>query len=93
METRTPIHPFRFVSSFSLQSYTFFYNRQNNRIVTLQQQVEIEPKFEDDCVHLVSNKVLALVRPNLEEIDFAVETGKERDGKTMNIVDWVLNGH
>lgn len=41
----------------------------------------IEPQLEQENVHRVSNDVLALVRPHLEEIGFRVETGKGKEDK------------
>ena len=41
----------------------------------------IEPQLEDENVHRTSNDVLALVRPHLESIGFAVETGKGKEDK------------
>ena len=42
---------------------------------------KIEPQLEDESVHRTSNDVLALVRPHLETIGFAVEKGKGKDEK------------
>lgn len=42
---------------------------------------KIEPQLEDEDVHRTSNDVLALVRPHLESIGFAVETGKGKEEK------------
>lgn len=42
---------------------------------------QIEPQLEDESVHRTSNDVLALVRPYLEAIGFAVETGKGKEEK------------
>ena len=42
---------------------------------------QIEPQLEQDHAHFVSNDVLALVRPHLEQLGFAVETGKGKDEK------------
>lgn len=42
---------------------------------------KIEPDLEQENMHLVSNDVLALVRPHLEKLGFSVETGKGRDEK------------
>ena len=41
----------------------------------------IEPQLENEDVHRTSNDVLALVRPHLESIGFAVETGKGKEEK------------
>ena len=42
---------------------------------------QIEPKLEEENAHRTSNEVLALVRPYLEAIGFAVETGKGKEEK------------
>ena len=42
---------------------------------------QIESQLDDENVHRTSNEVLALVRPYLENIGFAVETGKGKDEK------------
>jgi len=42
---------------------------------------KVEPKIEQNSEHLVSNDVLALVRPHLEAIGFRVETGKGKEDK------------
>ena len=42
---------------------------------------EMESQIEQEDVHRVSNEVLALVRPYLEEIGFSVETGKGKEDK------------
>ena len=42
---------------------------------------QIEPQLEDESVQRTSNEVLALVRPHLEAIGFAVETGKGKEEK------------
>jgi len=42
---------------------------------------QIEPQLEEENVQRTSNEVLALVRPHLEAIDFAVETGKGKEEK------------
>lgn len=42
---------------------------------------QIEPQLKDANVHRTSNDVLALVRPHLEAIGFAVETGKGKEEK------------
>lgn len=41
----------------------------------------IEPQLEEEDVRRTSNDVLALVRPYLESIGFAVETGKGKEEK------------
>jgi len=41
----------------------------------------IEPQLEEENVQRTSNEVLALVRPHLEGIGFAVETGKGKEEK------------
>ena len=42
---------------------------------------QIEPQLEEENVQRTSNEVLALVRPHLETIGFAVETGKGKEEK------------
>jgi hypothetical protein len=42
---------------------------------------QIEPQLEEENVQRTSNEVLALVRPHLEDIGFAVETGKGKEEK------------
>lgn len=42
---------------------------------------QVEPQLEEENVHRTSNEVLALVRPHLETIGFAVETGKGKEEK------------
>ena len=42
---------------------------------------KMESQIEQEDVHRVSNEVLALVRPYLEEIGFSVETGKGKENK------------
>ena len=42
---------------------------------------QIEPQLEDESVQRTSNEVLALARPHLEGIGFAVETGKGKEEK------------
>jgi len=42
---------------------------------------QIEPQLEEENVQRTSNEVLALVRPHLEGIGFAVETGKGKEEK------------
>lgn len=42
---------------------------------------KMESQIEQEDVHRVSNEVLALVRPYLEEIGFSVETGKGKEDK------------
>ena len=42
---------------------------------------KIESQLEDENVRRTSNEVLALVRPHLESIGFAVETGKGKEEK------------
>ena len=42
---------------------------------------QIEPQLEEENVQRTSNEVLALVRPHLEAIGFAVETGKGKEEK------------
>ena len=41
----------------------------------------VEPQIEQQSEHLVSNEVLALVRPHLESLGFQVETGKGKNEK------------
>lgn len=41
----------------------------------------VESEIVQSSTHLVSNDVLALVRPHLENLGFAVETGKGKDEK------------
>ena len=43
--------------------------------------MKIEPQLEQEDVHRVSNDVLTLVRPHLENIGYLVETGKGREEK------------
>ena len=43
--------------------------------------MQIEPQIEQQSEHLVSNDVLALVRPYLEQIGFRVESGKGKNEK------------
>ena len=42
---------------------------------------QIEPQLEEENVQRTSNEVLALVRPHLEGIGFAVESGKGKEEK------------
>jgi hypothetical protein len=42
---------------------------------------QIEPQLEEENVQRTSNEVLALVRSHLEDIGFAVETGKGKEEK------------
>ena len=42
---------------------------------------QIEPQLEEENVQRTSNEVLALVRPHLEAIGFAVETGMGKEEK------------
>lgn len=41
----------------------------------------VEPQIEQQSNHLVSNEVLALVRPHLEKLGFRVESGKGKNEK------------
>lgn len=62
-----------------------FFPRSHGLVPEIKEIVDcfkkIEPKLTVDGVHHTSNEVLALVRPYLEDIGFAVETGKGKENK------------